>query len=203
MRASSHRRSPHCHIAMGPRSHRDPGAIASRCRGDRIATPAAMIPMSRRSDRKAAHTRSRRHEGPIAIWRLSDRHVTKTRWRYGACPIAMSPRPALYAGGVPEISRWQAPKARRHRFRGAKTHPTPEGSWRGAGTPAGVRCSCRTLTRWRHAFGACHRLMSVTPPACTTSRAGWRILGAVRCARPNVDRPEDSSRVRNSGSITR
>ena len=32
-----------------------------------------------------------------------------------------------HAGGVLEISRWQAPKARRHRI-GVQCHTTPEGS---------------------------------------------------------------------------
>ncbi len=45
---------------------------------------------------------------------------------------------ARYAGGVPEISRWQAPRARRHRTRRA-SHSTPAGSRRTGGTPAGVQ----------------------------------------------------------------
>jgi hypothetical protein len=69
-----------------------------------------------------------------------------------------------HAGGVPNISRWQAPQARRHRI------PIPKESHpgRGAGglsaTPAGVEETGPSY-RWRRAVGACHRLISGTPPA--------------------------------------
>ena len=72
---------------------------------------------------------------------------------------------AKHAEGMPEISRWQAPEGRRHRI----PIPTMLHPGRGAGapsaTPAGVGIWTVIRNRWRRAFGACHRLISATPPA--------------------------------------
>gem|GEM_PF-646466 len=69
-----------------------------------------------------------------------------------------------HAGGVQEISRWQAPQARSHRI----TIPNGSNPGRGDGelsaTPAGVG-ETGFGYRWRRAVGACHRLISFTPPA--------------------------------------
>jgi len=71
----------------------------------------------------------------------------------------------LHAGGVPDISRWQAPQARSHRSTGPPDFCTPEGCRRTVRDPGGVGGWGAILIRWLRAFGACHRLMSDTPPA--------------------------------------
>jgi hypothetical protein len=98
--------------------------------------------------------------------------------------------PAAHAGGVQEISRWQAPQARSHRI----AIPNESHPGRGAGesfaTPAGVG-ETEPWYRWRHAFGACHRLISVTPPAWATSIAVIALALYVFSIRSNLMRPID------------
>jgi hypothetical protein len=85
-----------------------------------------------------------------------------------------------YAGGVSYIRRWQAPQARRHRT------PIPSGHAPRMGCRSVLRDQCRgrecdgDSPRWRRAFGACHRLMSITPPACGSD-----------VYPPRLDTPED------------
>jgi hypothetical protein len=100
-----------------------------------------------------------------------------------------------HAGGVQEISRWQAPQARSHRI----TIPNGSNPGRGDGelsaTPAGVG-ETGLGNRWRRAFGACHRLISNTPPAWELSlRVSASLVGIlalyVFSIRSNLMRPID------------
>src|SRR6185295_5053288 len=74
-----------------------------------------------------------------------------------------------HAGGVTEISRWSAPKARHHRSCGMTGHAPRRGAVRVElrewTRPLRGRSDCGHGIRWWRAFGAYHRLISITPPA--------------------------------------
>ena len=79
---------------------------------------------------------------------------------------------SLHAGGVTDISRWQAPKGVQPPGNKAIWNSTP------AGVAEALRHPCRGANRWRlwirwlRAFGACHRLISSTPPAWSDGETG-------------------------------
>src|SRR5947207_1336773 len=58
--------------------------------------------------------------------------------------------------------------ARRHRTRVAFDIRPRRGRGQPSGTPPGCDIAA-IMIRWRHARGACHRLISSTPPACRPS----------------------------------
>jgi len=73
--------------------------------------------------------------------------------------------PSDHAGGVLDISRWQAPKARSHRIQRRHRFAPRQGCRSASATPAGVEFHIALFPGGCTPFGACHRLMSVTPPA--------------------------------------
>ncbi len=111
-----------------------------------------------------------------------------------------------YAGGVSDISRWQAPN-------GAPPPEPAQSNFDPSGVafaPVAPLPGCQTgpsRSRWRHAFGICHRLMSDTPPAYDgvarqkRTRRVWTVARTARRHRVEVPRFTHSSTTNSSAIV--